>query len=34
VFGDAGLSARMAYGVSGLALNMPVEVDGVFLVKP
>ena len=34
VFGDAGLSARMAYGVSGLALNMPVEVDGTFLVKP
>ena len=33
VFGDAGLSTRVGYGVSGLALNMPIEVSGVFMIR-
>jgi enamine deaminase RidA (YjgF/YER057c/UK114 family) len=34
VFGDAGKHARTAVGVNDLPLNVAVEIDGVFEIRP
>lgn len=34
VFGDAGRHARFAVGAPSLPLGVPVEIDGIFEIKP